>query len=83
MNVNVAQEEMDENLKEIIEKYKNNPIDFVEDYCGLKLTNFQKLMLKAIINNEVFIPITGRSAYIPFFHPALKYLIKEKHNKTS
>ena len=38
------------------EKYKNNPVAFVEDFCpDIKLHTYQKAMLNAIVAKENFI----------------------------
>ena len=39
----------EQNLKDI---YKNNPADFVEEYFGVKLMPYQKLMLNKIASEQ-------------------------------
>ena len=74
---------MEEELRKIIEKYKDNPISFIEDYLDLKLTNTQKLMLKTILSDKNIFWQINRSIYIPFYNPALKYLIINMNEEDS
>jgi hypothetical protein len=41
-------------LKEVIEKYENSPEKFIEEYFGMKLYLYQKIMLKSIIKKGEF-----------------------------
>lgn len=36
-------------LKNIIQDYINNPVKFAEDFCGVKISRFQRLWLKVLM----------------------------------
>ena len=35
-----------------IKKYRVNPVQFIKDYLGIKLTSYQEMMLKKILNER-------------------------------
>lgn len=39
-------------FENVIKKYKGNPIEFMKDYLGIKLTSYQEMMLKKILNEN-------------------------------
>ena len=39
-------------LEKIIKKYRDNPIEYMKDYLGIKLTWYQEMMLKKILNES-------------------------------
>lgn len=46
------QRKIEKQYKPIIEKYKNKPDLFAEDYLGVKLLWYQKLMLRMLNKKE-------------------------------
>lgn len=40
------------NVLNTIKYYRENPISFAEDMCGVKLNNYQKLMMKKIFKSK-------------------------------
>lgn len=39
-------------IAEMIVEHRGNPIEFIKDYLGIKLTNYQEMMLKKILNES-------------------------------
>lgn len=65
--------------KEFIEKYKNNPVKFAEDFLGLKLYASQKILLEELNKdkNEKIFFIRGLRSYLPVYEDFSNFAINE------